>query len=578
MYTIHIDGQLLWSSAQTDEEYAILNPKLTLDVNSAGALSFTLPPCNGMHDSIRRLKSIVTVEQDGEVIFRGRVMDDEKDFYNQKNVYCEGERSFLLDSLKKPYTYSGNIQAFFRSLIGNHNAQVDEEKRFTVGTITAVSADATMALEETAYTDTASVIENKLLNAYGGYIRTRPAGNGCYIDWLATPGDDTAQAIAFSVNLLDIKDKVDAGDVFTCLIPLGASQIGDDGEYGDPVGIASVNGGIDYIADDDAVALYGKIWKAQTWPNEKDPAQLLIKGREFLKTGAAVQTLTLKAIDMHFADSDVQSIRIGDGVRILSDPHGLDMKKHCVKMDVDLLKPEETAYTFGEAPRTLTENTIRAKEDIGSLTGSSGRGGGGSGRSIQEEAQDILRWAKIVVDEANANISLNAGMIDKTQQYMSAAGINIDGELAQVKILATKEVTDALTGRVSAAESSISVNADNIELKVSKDGVISSINQSAESVTIKASKINLSGYVTASEFSALEAQVGSMWNGLLEASAIWTQNLTATNTVRLCGHTCEWKSVTVLTSNTSLSITSTGGTVTGVKLNKKTETIDYLGT
>lgn len=552
MYTMHIDGQLLWSSAQTDEEYAILNPKLTLDVNSAGALSFTLPPCNGMHDSIRRLKSIVTVEQDGDVIFRGRVMDDERDFYTQKNVYCEGERSFLLDSLKKPYTYSGNIQAFFRSLIGNHNAQVDEEKRFTVGTITAVSADATMALEETAYTDTASVIENKLLNAYGGYIRTRPAGNGCYIDWLATPGDDTAQAIAFSVNLLDIKDKVDAGDVFTCLIPLGASQIGDDGEYGEPVGIASVNGGIDYIADDDAASLYGKIWKAQTWPNEEDPAQLLIKGREFLKTGAAVQTLTLKAIDMHFADSDVQSIRIGDGVRILSDPHGLDMKKHCVKMDVDLMKPEETTYTFGEAPRTLTENTIRAKEDIGSLTGSSGRGGGGSGRSIQEEAQEILRWAKIVVDEANASINLNAGEINNLTDRMSQAEIDIDGANANITLNAT--AVNELDGRVSSAE---------IEI----DGINSEI-------TLKADKIDLQGYVTASQ---LSTEFTNFENGI--SDSLYVSALSASgfecSSFDFKGYGISLGSKTVLTGAT-LSVTSTGGTVTGVKLNRSTDTIYYL--
>lgn len=47
--------------------------------------------------------------------------------------------------------------------------------------------------------------------------------------------------------------------------------------------------------------------------------------------------------------------------------------------------------------------------------------------------------------------------------------------------------------RVSSAESSITQNAQNIELKVSKDGVISSINQSAESVKIQASKVEIDG-------------------------------------------------------------------------------------
>lgn len=47
--------------------------------------------------------------------------------------------------------------------------------------------------------------------------------------------------------------------------------------------------------------------------------------------------------------------------------------------------------------------------------------------------------------------------------------------------------------RVTAAEASIRVNADNIESKVSKDGVISSINQSAETVKIQASKVEIDG-------------------------------------------------------------------------------------
>jgi hypothetical protein len=56
--------------------------------------------------------------------------------------------------------------------------------------------------------------------------------------------------------------------------------------------------------------------------------------------------------------------------------------------------------------------------------------------------------------------------------------------------------------RVSAAESSISQNADNITLKVSKNNVVSEINQSAEGIKISASKIDIMGAVT---FSSLDS-------------------------------------------------------------------------
>ena len=101
--------------------------------------------------------------------------------------------------------------------------------------------------------------------------------------------------------------------------------------------------------------------------------------------------------------------------------------------------------------------------------------------------------------------------------------------------------------RVSSAESSIKVNSDSIELKVSKNGVISAINQTAESVKIKASRIELSGYVTASEFSSLKADLANVTSGTVQASLLYTQNLTATNTVRLSGHTCSWSSLKVCT-------------------------------
>lgn len=119
-----------------------------------------------------------------------------------------------------------------------------------------------------------------------------------------------------------------------------------------------------------------------------------------------------------------------------------------------------------------------------------------------------------------------------------------------ITIKASQTDLDAMGNRVSSAESSIKVNADNIELKVSKNGVISAINQTAEIVKISASKINLEGYVTASELSALEANFGNLTSGTTQASHLYTQNLTATNTVRLMGHTCQWSTIPVVTEFT----------------------------
>jgi len=549
MYTIHVDGKLLYKTGAEDEAQIALNVKPSLDIESSGSLSFVLPPGNGQYNNIRKMKSIITMHQDGRMIFRGRVTETERDIFGQKDVYCEGDLSFLLDSLWEEQVWTGKVQAFFRHLIANHNDQVENEKRFTVGIITAVDAEtpyeAEFRVETRRFWDTSTVIEDRLLGVYGGYIRTRTEGDVTYIDWLSEYGEESDQEIRFGVNMLDLKDKLDAGDVFTCLIPLGYSEMGDDGTYKDPVNITSVNGGLEYIQDDAGVAKYGKIWRSKTWGNTKDPAKLKKKAEEYLKTGAELRTLTLKAVDMHFINGDISMLAIGKKVLIESDPHGIELKMVLSKMEPDPENPENSTYTFGVKPRTLSEAVIRNERETSSLTGGksgSRGGGGGSGKSIQEEAQDIIRWARIIVDEANANINLNAGEINQLNGKMTQAGIEIDGLNSEITLKANKVYVDAQITTVK------TLIADEIE------AVYSDVNYSiAESVSTGALTVSGNGWVS----------------GTMTASS------TSTGSLRLNGNSIGMSSKTVLTG-ASLEVSSSGGTVTGVKLNRSTSTIYYL--
>lgn len=68
-------------------------------------------------------------------------------------------------------------------------------------------------------------------------------------------------------------------------------------------------------------------------------------------------------------------------------------------------------------------------------------------------------------------------------------------QLIENKVSSVTSSVGSLTTRVSNAESSIRQTSNEISNKVSKNGIISAINQSAESVKIKASKIDLQGDV-----------------------------------------------------------------------------------
>lgn len=115
-----------------------------------------------------------------------------------------------------------------------------------------------------------------------------------------------------------------------------------------------------------------------------------------------------------------------------------------------------------------------------------------------------------ITEEYNSKIAQTAqsvtttltGKIDKVEDNIRtdmASEVQILSNQISSKVSQTDY--DRLTGRVTTAESSITQNANNISLSVKKDGVISAINQSAESVTIQANRINLSGAVTYQMFS-----------------------------------------------------------------------------
>ena len=98
MYTIYADDALLY--APGDEELSVLSPVLETQCNAAGTLTFVLLPEHPMYSALHKMRTRIDVRQDDEIIWRGRVLETETDFYRQKTVTCEGE--FPLSRLIPP--------------------------------------------------------------------------------------------------------------------------------------------------------------------------------------------------------------------------------------------------------------------------------------------------------------------------------------------------------------------------------------------------------------------------------------------------------------------------------------------
>lgn len=114
MYRVYCDGLTLYNDRL--ENLRLLNPAVELEENKTGSFKFGLLPDHPHYGLIRKMKSIITVYQDDYLLFRGRVLDDTIGWHNQKTVNCEGELSFLLDSIQRPYDYSGTVAGYLNLL------------------------------------------------------------------------------------------------------------------------------------------------------------------------------------------------------------------------------------------------------------------------------------------------------------------------------------------------------------------------------------------------------------------------------------------------------------------------------
>ena len=153
-------------------------------------------------NDINKLKSRIDVYEDDELLFSGRSLTDEKDFQNTGQISCEGELAFLLDSVQRAHDYGTetteigqadtNIEIFKR-LIEEHNAQVEEVKRFTIGVIDIDSV--TITKLSTNYEKTWDFINSNFLEKYDGYLRVRHEGGIRYLDYVKQYGKVNNQVI-----------------------------------------------------------------------------------------------------------------------------------------------------------------------------------------------------------------------------------------------------------------------------------------------------------------------------------------------------------------------------------------------
>ena len=358
MFYVKVDDLTLWSP--TDNKLKIVSPTLKLEVNKIGSFSFKIYPNHEYYGRLQKMKSIISVHQGERTLFKGRVFSDAMDFRKAKKVEVEGVLGYFNDSVVRPYDFTGSVEDYFTLLVNQHNDQVEEFQRFKVGVVTVTDPNNKIVRASSNTPKTWDEINDKLIKLLGGYISIRYEDDGNYIDYLADYSDVSTQPIAFAVNLMDLDLETKANSLSTCIIPYGA-KINSTGKKLD---ITSVNDGLDYIYDADAVARYGRIFEVVTWEDVTLPLNLLNKARLYLADKIKLLSkLTVKAVDLHLSDETIEAFKLGDYVQIFSEPHGIDERVLLTAYSMDLTNPSGCTITLGLEKSSFLDDQAQANKD-----------------------------------------------------------------------------------------------------------------------------------------------------------------------------------------------------------------------
>ena len=436
MYKIYVDEHLFGKEFLIhNEDYELLkldSPTIELELNQPSELKFSIFPNHPFYNNFgktkdneadpkrfKRMKSIVTVYRDEELIFRGRILENEDGFYKEKQVTCEGELAFFIDSQLRPYAKKLTPKGMLEYYVSIHNQQMtlNPEKQFVVGEVTITDGDTsnTANIIDRSNESIVSVwdeIKSKLLDSLGGYLIIDTDESGARrINWRNE--DDflsSSQSIDFGKNLINLKINVKGDEIATALIPIGGEkdsstsgttedttdeEITEDTtteeeteettETKEKLTIASLADGIvmtladgdvirkqgDYIYSEKSVEEYGWIFKTQNWDNVlEDVKHLLEVGIEKLnELKNPIESIEINAIDLYKLEN-VAAFELGTKINVTSSVHGLNgVDFPITKISLNLSNPASNTLTLAKTERTFTETSasVNKAQDVGTI-------------------------------------------------------------------------------------------------------------------------------------------------------------------------------------------------------------------
>lgn len=380
MYDITIKNgniiQMLHSSSVINDDEKIASGSIAEEINAISSFQFVVYPNNPCYERLHPYSTMVEVYNTNKnrYEFKGRVLkvspQMDNDGMTYKNVVCESRLAYLCDSIQ-PYSapryYEGDstrngLQEFIDVILANHNAQVEDSKKIYRGIVTVdpfkSSDNVSKGLN---YENTFEVIKSKLIGSFGGEIDLREGSDGLlYFDYVEKFGAVRSTTIELAKNIESQSRDIDPSKIITRLIPLGMKLTDSEGnQLEDRLTIAGVNGGVNYIEDSNALALYGIIYGVQVWDDVGEASNLKTKGEAFLiENNRILITDNVTALDLSIIGLDIDDFKLYDSYPVNNGLMNINDVLRIVKKTTNVIEAYASSFTLGNTSKALSDTMI----------------------------------------------------------------------------------------------------------------------------------------------------------------------------------------------------------------------------
>ncbi len=349
---------------QTGTVQDVLKALHTDELNGEDSLTLTTPTCD-----LSKGDRIVWRDKFGE--WHEHIVNDIKDEHADgallSVVYCENSLAEL---------YTDHIDDIRPSDVTAAVAlgRVLDGTRWAVGIVTVTGTASTNVYHASAREGVSKVVE-----AWGGEVSTTITVSGTGVSGravnLGRRGHDHGKRFEWSKDIQSVTREVLTDDVCTALYGYGKGleAYDEDGEltggYERRLKFGEVNGGLDYVADEDAKLLYGlpdgsggikHTFGRVIFEDCEDMDELLALTRAELDVRKHPQvSYTATVVDLADAGLDFEDVRTGDTVALIDHGLGERLQGRVLRVQRHLLDEGETVVTLGNLSRSITDELSR---------------------------------------------------------------------------------------------------------------------------------------------------------------------------------------------------------------------------